>query len=98
LRPVRGAAVDSRLIAPDQLFVALAGERTDGHRFLADAAVAGAAALVVSRPVPAPVLEALGDVTVLAVPDGLVALAAIAAGWRSRFDPLVVGVTGSIAK
>ena len=97
-RPIRGAAVDSRLVGPDELFVALAGERTDGHRFLADAVAGGAAALVVSRPVPAPVLDALGDVTVLAVPDGLVALGALAAGWRTRFDPLVVGVTGSIAK
>jgi UDP-N-acetylmuramoyl-tripeptide--D-alanyl-D-alanine ligase len=97
-RPIRGAAVDSRLVMPGQVFVALPGERTDGHRFLADAAVAGAAALVVSRPVPEPVLDALGDVTVLAVPDGLVALDAIASGWRARFDPLVVGVTGSIAK
>jgi UDP-N-acetylmuramoyl-tripeptide--D-alanyl-D-alanine ligase len=97
-RQIRGAAVDSRLVAPGQLFVALPGERTDGHRFLAAAAVAGAAALIVSRPVPEPVLDALGDVTVLAVPDGVVALGALAAGWRARFDPLVVGVTGSIAK
>ena len=97
-RPIRGAAVDSRLVGDGQLFVALAGERTDGHRYLAEAAVAGAAALVVSRPIPPAVLEALGDVTVLAVPDGLVALGALAAGWRARFDPLVVGVTGSIAK
>jgi UDP-N-acetylmuramoyl-tripeptide--D-alanyl-D-alanine ligase len=97
-RPIRGAAVDSRLVGEGQLFVALPGERTDGHRFLAQAAVAGAAALVVSRPVPDAVLDALGDVTVLAVPDGLVALGALAAGWRARFDPLVVGVTGSIAK
>ena len=97
-RPIRGAAVDSRLVLPGQLFVALPGERTDGHQFLAEAAVAGAAALVVSRPVPPAVLDGLGDVTVVAVPDGLVALSALAAGWRSRFDPLVVGVTGSIAK
>jgi UDP-N-acetylmuramoyl-tripeptide--D-alanyl-D-alanine ligase len=97
-RPIRGAAVDSRLIGAGQIFVALPGERTDGHRYLADAAVAGAAALVVSRPVPAEVLDALGDVTVLAVPDGMVALGALAAGWRARFDPIVVGVTGSIAK
>ncbi len=97
-RPIRGAAVDSRLVGDGQLFVALPGERTDGHRFLAEAAVGGAAALVVSRPVPPAVLDALGDVTVLSVPDGLVALGAIAAGWRTRFDPLVVGVTGSIAK
>jgi len=97
-RPIRGAAVDSRLVGADQLFVALPGERTDGHRYLAEAAVAGAAALVVSRPVPEEVLDALGDVTVLAVPDGMVALGALAAGWRARFDPIVVGVTGSIAK
>jgi UDP-N-acetylmuramoyl-tripeptide--D-alanyl-D-alanine ligase len=97
-RPIRGAAVDSRLVGDGQLFVALPGERTDGHRFLADATVNGAAALVVSRPVPEAVLDALGDVTILAVPDGLVALAALATGWRQRFDPLVVGVTGSIAK
>ncbi len=97
-RPIRGAAVDSRLVGEGQLFVALPGDRTDGHRFLAEATVAGAAALLVSRPVPEAVLDALGDVTVLSVPDGLVALGAIAAGWRARFDPLVVGVTGSIAK
>jgi UDP-N-acetylmuramoyl-tripeptide--D-alanyl-D-alanine ligase len=97
-RPIRGAAVDSRLVLPGQLFVALPGDRTDGHQYLAEAAVSGAAALVVSRPVPEAVLDALADVTVLAVPDGLVALGAIAAGWRARFDPLIVGVTGSIAK
>ena len=47
------AAVDSRLVAPGNLFVALPGERTDGHRFLAAAVAAGAAALlVVARPGP----------------------------------------------
>ena len=47
-RAVRGAAVDSRLVRPGVAFFALPGERTDGHRFLADAISAGAAALVVS--------------------------------------------------
>jgi UDP-N-acetylmuramoyl-tripeptide--D-alanyl-D-alanine ligase len=95
-RPIRGAAVDSRAVRPGQLFVALPGERTDGHRFLDAAAAAGASALLVTRP-PAN-LDALGDVSVIRVSDGLVALHAIAAAWRARFDPLVVGVTGSIAK
>ncbi|MDQ6794599.1 MAG: UDP-N-acetylmuramoyl-tripeptide--D-alanyl-D-alanine ligase [Chloroflexota bacterium] len=95
-RPVRGAAVDSRLIEAGQLFVALPGERTDGHAFLADAVRNGAAALVVSRR-PSD-LAALGDVTVVQVADGLAALGAVAADWRRRFTPLVVGVTGSIAK
>ena len=77
-------------------FIALPGERTDGHAFLADAVAAGAAALVVTRPPSDP--AALGDVTILRVADALSALGALAAGWRRRFDPLVVGVTGSIAK
>jgi UDP-N-acetylmuramoyl-tripeptide--D-alanyl-D-alanine ligase len=96
-RPIRGAAVDSRLVQPDQLFVALPGERTDGHRFLPQAAAAGAGALVVTE-LPDD-LSALGDVTLLKVADGLVALHRIAAAWRRRFSPtVVVGVTGSIAK
>jgi UDP-N-acetylmuramoyl-tripeptide--D-alanyl-D-alanine ligase len=95
-RPIRGAAVDSRVVEPGQLFVALPGERTDGHRFLDAAAAAGAAALVVTQAPRDP--TALGDVTVLRVRDALAALHAIAAAWRTRFDPLVVGVTGSIAK
>jgi UDP-N-acetylmuramoyl-tripeptide--D-alanyl-D-alanine ligase len=95
-RPIRGAAVDSRLVEPGQLFVALPGERTDGHQFLADAVARGAAAVVVTRPPADP--SALGDLTVVRVANALAALQAIAAGWRTRFDPLVVGVTGSIAK
>jgi len=95
-RPIRGAAVDSRLVAPGQVFVALAGERTDGHVYLADAIARGASAVVVSRPLTDPSM--VGDVTVIRVADTLAALGSMAAGWRQRFEPLVVGVTGSIAK
>ena len=95
-RPIRGAAVDSRLVAPGEVFIALPGERVDGHAFVTEAVARGASALIVTRPVSDPV--ALGDVTVIRVADPLAALAAIATGWRRRFAPLVVGVTGSIAK
>jgi len=97
-RAIRGGAVDSRIVRLGQLFVALPGERTDGQRFLDDAVAAGAAGLLVSRAPSEAELDALGDVTVVVVPDALVGLGAVAAGWRARFDPLVVGVTGSIAK
>ncbi|HYO42045.1 MAG TPA: UDP-N-acetylmuramoyl-tripeptide--D-alanyl-D-alanine ligase [Candidatus Limnocylindrales bacterium] len=101
-RVIRGGAVDSRLVTPGCLFVALPGERTDGHRYLRAATGAGAAALLVSRDpdeaVGEPPHEGLGDVTVIRVPDTLRALHAIAAAWRARFSPLVVGITGSIAK
>jgi len=93
--PIRGAAVDSRRVGPGNAFFALPGERTDGHRFLADAAQRGAAALVVTRDVE---LDGLGDAAVIRVGDALVALQQAAAEWRNRFDPVVVGVTGSLAK
>jgi UDP-N-acetylmuramoyl-tripeptide--D-alanyl-D-alanine ligase len=95
-RPIRGAAVDSRLVRPGQLFVALPGERTDGHLFLADAIERGAAALLVTRGLDDP--AAFGDVSVVRVADAVAGLGAVAAGWRRRFEPLVVGITGSIAK
>ena len=100
-RAVHGAAVDSRLVRRGVAFFALPGERTDGHRFLAHAIVAGASALVVSDRSAADAVDALAaehDVTIVLVPDTGVALQAAAAAWRSLFDPLVVGVTGSLAK
>lgn len=93
-RSIRRAAVDSRLVEPGFLFVALPGERTDGHEHIDDAIARGAAAILVTRPVPAP----HADVSLIRVANGLEALAAVAAGWRRRFHPVVVGVTGSIAK
>ena len=95
-RPIRGAAVDSRLVEPGQVFVALPGERVDGHAYVGDAIARGAAAVIVARPLAD--ATALGDVTVVRVADTLAALGSVAAGWRRRFDPLVVGITGSIAK
>lgn len=97
-RPIRGAAVDSRLVQPGNVFFALPGERTDGHAFLRDAVEAGAAALVVSKPLPEDTVASLGDVTIVRVIDPLAALGALASAWRSLFHPFVVGVTGSIAK
>jgi UDP-N-acetylmuramoyl-tripeptide--D-alanyl-D-alanine ligase len=102
-RPIRGAAVDSRRISRGECFFALPGERTDGHEFLADAVAAGAAALVVTRPPDADRIATLataagGELTVIQVDDALAALHDAARWWRARFEPLVVGVTGSLAK
>ncbi len=95
--PIRGGAVDSRKVESGNAFFALPGERTDGHMYLADAASRGAAALIVNRPPEAALLPGLPP-TVVLVPDVLAALHLAAAAWRARFDPMVVGVTGSIAK
>jgi UDP-N-acetylmuramoyl-tripeptide--D-alanyl-D-alanine ligase len=96
-RPIQGGAVDSRAVEPGNLFVALPGERTDGHAHVAAALNAGAAGALVARP-PEGVDLVASDATVVQVADPLLALQAVAAAWRARFDPLVVGITGSIAK
>jgi UDP-N-acetylmuramoyl-tripeptide--D-alanyl-D-alanine ligase len=98
---ISGGAVDSRRVEPGNAFFALAGERTDGHRFVVDAAVAGAAALVVERGPSGEdlaAIDAIGGLAVVVVEDALLALRRAAGAWRDRFTPLVVGITGSLAK
>jgi UDP-N-acetylmuramoyl-tripeptide--D-alanyl-D-alanine ligase len=99
-REIRGAAVDSRKVEPGNLFVALPGENTDGHLFLQPAIHAGAGCLLVREDAATGAIEKGSDADfgVVAVVDTLVGLHAVAAAWRHRFEPLVVGVTGSIAK
>jgi UDP-N-acetylmuramoyl-tripeptide--D-alanyl-D-alanine ligase len=89
------AAVDSRNVVPGCCFVALRGERTDGHLFAADAVRAGATVLLVERPVELP---AEADVAVMQVADPLIALQEMAAWWRARSSVRVVGITGSTGK
>jgi UDP-N-acetylmuramoyl-tripeptide--D-alanyl-D-alanine ligase len=92
---VSGASVDSRGVTPGSIFVALRGERTDGHRFVVDALRAGAAAALVERPVELPPDI---DAAVVTVADSLLALQELAAWWRGRHAVRVVGITGSTGK
>lgn len=80
---------DTRTLQPGDLFVALRGERFDGHDYLAAARAAGAVAVLGERGIEAPGLQ---------VPDALAALQALAAGWRARFALPLIAVTGSNGK
>src|SRR6478672_8707978 len=80
---------DSRLITPGGLFVAFAGEHTDGHEHAAAAVEAGALAAVVTRPVPVPHVL---------VGDGLAAMAALATEVARHLSATVIGITGSSGK
>jgi UDP-N-acetylmuramoyl-tripeptide--D-alanyl-D-alanine ligase len=90
-----GASVDSRRIVPGSCYVALRGERVDGHRFVTDALRAGAVAALVDRPVELPPDV---DAAIVSVEDPLVALQELAAWWRDRHPVRVVGITGSTGK
>ncbi|HET8586302.1 MAG TPA: UDP-N-acetylmuramoyl-tripeptide--D-alanyl-D-alanine ligase, partial [Candidatus Limnocylindria bacterium] len=89
----RGAAVDSRHVTPGCCFVALRGERVDGHDYVAEASTRGASVALVERPV-----DVAGDVALVQVGEGLLALQELAAWWRARSAVRVVGITGSTGK
>lgn len=90
--PITGICTDSRTPEPGCLFIGLVGERFDGSDYAADAVRGGAAAVLCRRKV-----EGLG-VSSLVVEDPLAALQRIAAGYRTKFQLPVVGVTGSVGK
>lgn len=94
---VSAVSTDSRTAAPGQLFLALKGERFDGHEYIAAVAAKGVDVVVADRdwsaahPVPA-------GVTLIAVSDTLCALGDLAAAYRKRFKIATVGITGSNGK
>lgn len=90
-REFAGVVADSRKLEAGQLFVALRGERVDGHDFVADVAARGAAAAVVER-------ELDVSASQLVVANAERALAEIARVWRARCRATVVGITGSNGK
>lgn len=88
---ITGVTINSRAVAPGFVFVAIKGERFDGHDYIEDALKAGAVCCVAER------LPASGAPCILA-PSTLDAFQAIAAFYRSLFDIPVVGITGSAGK
>ncbi len=89
-----GVSIDSRTVAPGDLFVAILGPSFDGHDFVADAFARGAVAAMVHRPPPG-VGE---DASLLYVDETLEGLTALARFARLRSDARIAAVTGSVGK
>jgi UDP-N-acetylmuramoyl-tripeptide--D-alanyl-D-alanine ligase len=88
---------DARQARPGDLFIALRGERFDGHDFVGDAAAAGVVAALVRREWADAHPEA--PLALLVVEEPLAALQRFAAWWRAQLDDLlIVGITGSVGK
>ncbi|MDL2293975.1 UDP-N-acetylmuramoyl-tripeptide--D-alanyl-D-alanine ligase [Ruminococcaceae bacterium OttesenSCG-928-D13] len=90
---ITNVVTDSREVTPGCLFVAIKGERVDGHDFAAGAFENGAALVLASRPV-----EGLPPDRTVLVPDVLDAMIRMGANYRAQYSPLVLGVTGSVGK
>ena len=105
------AAIDSRQVIPGSLFVAIPGERVDGHDFVADAFQHGASFALIEHAIPGsfqmlplakgqPIgLQNFQDAPLcLLVENTLAALQQIAHFWRRKLDLRVIGITGSVGK
>ncbi|MDQ2878424.1 MAG: UDP-N-acetylmuramoyl-tripeptide--D-alanyl-D-alanine ligase [Pseudomonadota bacterium] len=84
-----GVTFDSREVSPGDLFIALTGEFSDGHRFLHQASERGASGAVVARATPHPHVR---------VTDTFAALENLGRASRARTDAKIIGVTGSVGK
>ena len=91
---VTAVETDSRAIHPGALFVALRGEQTDGHKYVAAALASGAAGCLVIDP-PA---EVAPGKFCIQVPDTLLAIGEVARAYKARFPIPVIGITGSVGK
>lgn len=89
---IEGIGTDTRKLRPGDLFVALRGERFDGHRFLADASSAGAVAAVVDT------ADTGASLPQIVVDDTVQALADLARFNRDLSQARVVAITGSSGK
>lgn len=90
-----GITTDTREVLPGQVFLALRGERFDGHAFVETAIAKGAIAAIVDHAIDS---SSANDLPLLIVPDTLTAYQAIARWWREQFLGKVVAVTGSVGK
>src|SRR4051812_123044 len=86
-----GISTDTRTLTPGNLYVAIRGDKFDGHAFIAKAQQAGASAAVVSHKIDSSLPQ-------LVVTDTILALGKIAASWRARFSLPLIGLTGSNGK
>jgi UDP-N-acetylmuramoyl-tripeptide--D-alanyl-D-alanine ligase len=86
-----GLSIDTRTLQSGDLFVALPGEKVDGHQYIQMAADKGASAALVERFVDV-------DIPQLLVEDVIIAMGLVARAWREICQPSVIAITGSNGK
>lgn len=93
--PIKGISIDSRSIKKGDLFIAIKGERFDGHDFIANAVKNGASGIILSS-----MFHGSQDLSsvIIKVNDTLKALQDLAKYYRQKFDIPIIAITGSNGK
>ena len=88
---VGGISTDSRECRPGDLYIAICGEKVDGHDFIDNAVNNGAKVVIVERHIDS-------DAYIVLVNNSIEAISAVASYWRNQFDIPVFAITGSNGK
>jgi UDP-N-acetylmuramoyl-tripeptide--D-alanyl-D-alanine ligase len=96
----QGCALDSRQVKEGEVFVAIQGEKTDGHAYIRHAWEAGATIVLAetTRLGEFGLPEIPADKALITVENSVESLQSLAKAWRKEINPLVVGITGSSGK
>lgn len=95
IKPIAGINTDTRHLKPGDVFIALVGERFDGHNFVEQALQSGAIAVVLQRDCSK---EIPTHIPQFYVKNTLTAYQQIAHWWRQQLSMPVIGITGSVGK
>ena len=90
---INAVVTDSRRVQPGCVFVCFPGARVDGHDFAAAAYLAGAEYVIANHPV-----EGVPEDHLVVTPSSHRAMLRMASNYRTLFNPLMIGVTGSVGK
>jgi UDP-N-acetylmuramoyl-tripeptide--D-alanyl-D-alanine ligase len=93
-----GVSMDSRTVKPGEIFFAIQGDVTDGHRHVAQAVDKGAGLIVIDEGKKAHIQDQLGQCAYMSVIDTLKAMEALGQAMRDKTDGRIIGVTGSVGK
>lgn len=93
---VTSVSIDTRVLKKNSLFIAIKGEKFDGHNFINTAVKKGTAAIMINKSFLQNIDDL--DIPIVTVPDTIKALGDVAKIWRSKLNAKVIGLTGSSGK
>lgn len=96
LKPIRNVVIDSRKIVKGCLYIAIKGEKFDGHNFVNEAVSKGASAVLINE-VNNKKFDNL-SIPIITVPDTIKAFGELANRWRHKLNAKVIALTGSTGK
>jgi len=96
ISPVEKISIDSRNVSGDSLFIAIEGDKFDGHDFVTDAVKNGASVVLINEKKFSSLQNI--DVPIITVKDTIKAFGELGAIWRSKLKTKIIGITGSAGK